>query len=61
MPPQKLPLGLVISAQPKWCRSAVITGVYKLTKLQEAQRRGLTIFWAYKLKAMLDWIESTRP
>jgi hypothetical protein len=41
--------------------AAVISGVYKVTKLQEAQRRGLTIFWANKLTAMLDWIELTRP
>ncbi len=40
--------------------AAVISGVYKLTKLQEAQRRGLTIFWSYNVEAMLDWIESTR-
>jgi hypothetical protein len=40
--------------------AAVITGVYKLTKLQDAQQRGLTIFWAYKLPAMLDWIDSTK-
>ncbi|WP_152052545.1 XamI family restriction endonuclease [Tautonia marina] len=41
--------------------TAVISGVYKLQKLEEAQRRGLTIFWAHSLNAMLDWIEKTRP
>jgi hypothetical protein len=40
--------------------AAVISGVYKLAKLQEAQNRGLTIFWAYNIDAMLDWIEATR-
>jgi hypothetical protein len=40
--------------------AAVISGVYRLRKLQEAQQRGLTIFWSYNLRAMLDWIESTR-
>jgi len=41
--------------------AAVISGVYKLKKLQEAQQRGLTIFWSYNLPVMLHWIESTRP
>jgi hypothetical protein len=41
--------------------SAVISGVYKLHKLQEAQRRGLTIFWSHTLTTLLDWIEQTRP
>jgi hypothetical protein len=40
--------------------TAVISGVYKLHKLEEAQRRGLTIFWAQSLTVMLDWIESTK-
>ena len=40
--------------------AAIISGVYKLMKLQEAQSRGLTIFWSYDLDVMLNWIESTR-
>lgn len=41
--------------------AAVVSGVFKLHKLQDAQRRGLTIFWAYNLQAMLDWIARTQP
>jgi hypothetical protein len=41
--------------------TAVISGVYKLHKLEDAQRMGLTLFWAHNLRAMLDWIERTRP
>ena len=40
--------------------AAVISGVYKLDKLEEAQRRGLTVFWAHSLIEMVDWIELTR-
>jgi hypothetical protein len=40
--------------------AAIISGVYKLHKLQEAQQRGLSIFWAHSLPVMLDWIERTR-
>jgi hypothetical protein len=40
--------------------AAVISGVYKAHNLKDAQSAGLTLFWAYKLDAMLDWIESTR-
>ena len=29
--------------------TAIISGVYKLHKLEEAQQRGLTIFWAHSL------------
>ena len=39
---------------------AVLSGVYKLHKLQEAQDRGLTLFWAHDLKSMMDWIEGTK-
>ncbi len=41
--------------------AAVISGLYKLGKLEEAQRRGLTIFWAHTLRGMVEWIERTRP
>jgi hypothetical protein len=40
--------------------TAVLSGVYKLRNLENAQRRGLTLFWAHELDAMLEWIESTR-
>ena len=40
--------------------AAIISGVYKLHKLQEAQQRGLSIFWAQRLPVMLDWIEQTK-
>lgn len=40
--------------------SAIISGVYKLHKLQEAQQRDLSIFWAHSLPVMLDWIERTK-
>jgi hypothetical protein len=40
--------------------AAVISGVYKLKKLEEAQRRGLTLFWSHNLAELLDWIEGTR-
>ena len=40
---------------------AVIGGVFKLEKLQDAQRRGLTIFWGHDIGVMMDWIEQTRP
>lgn len=41
--------------------SAVISGVYKLHNLRDAQDRGLTIFWAHDLKPLTDWITSTKP
>jgi hypothetical protein len=40
--------------------SAMLSGVYKLHNLVDAQDRGLTIFWAHDLKAMTDWIASTQ-
>jgi hypothetical protein len=39
---------------------AVLSGVYKLHNLVDAQDRGLTLFWAHNLQAMLDWVEATR-
>jgi hypothetical protein len=41
--------------------SAVLGGVYKLHNLQDAQTRGLTIFWAHDLTPLTDWIEKTKP
>lgn len=40
--------------------TAVLSGAYKLHSLVDAQARGLTLFWAHRLEAMLDWIGSTR-
>ncbi len=40
--------------------TAVLSGVYKLHNLQDAQDRGLTLFWAHDLKSMMDWIEGTK-
>lgn len=40
--------------------AAVLSGVYKLRHLQDAQVRGLTIFWAHDLEALTSWIELTR-
>jgi XamI restriction endonuclease len=39
---------------------AVLSGVFKLHNLMDAQRRGLTLFWSHELEHMLGWIESTR-
>jgi len=41
--------------------AAVISGVYKRHNLEDAQERGLVLFWAHDLNAMLAFIESTRP
>ncbi|MGX0978460.1 hypothetical protein ACSSVY_004200 [Roseovarius sp. MBR-51] len=40
--------------------SAVLSGVYKLHNLTDAQERGLTIFWAHDLEPLTDWIDQTR-
>jgi hypothetical protein len=40
--------------------TAMLSGVYKLHNLVDAQERGLMIFWAHDLQAMTDWIEATR-
>lgn len=41
--------------------AAVLSGVFKIHNLESAQARGLTLFWAHRLDAMIDFIESTRP
>lgn len=41
--------------------SALLSGVLKLRNLEDAQARGLTLWWAHDLDAMMNWIESTRP
>ena len=40
--------------------AAVLSGVYKLHNLEDAQNRGLALFWAHDLQALTDWIETTR-
>ena len=39
--------------------AAVLGGVYNLHNLQDAQDRGLTLFWAHDLESMIEWIQST--
>ncbi len=36
--------------------SAVLSGLFKLNNLAEAQHRGLTVFWAHELDALTTWI-----
>lgn len=40
--------------------SAVLSGVYKLKNLEDAQDRHLTIFWAHSLDELLKFIDQTR-
>jgi hypothetical protein len=40
--------------------AAVLAGVFKAHNLKSAQDDGLTLFWAHSLKALTDYIESTR-
>lgn len=40
--------------------AAILGGVYKLHNLQDAQRRGLTLFWDHQLAALTDWITATK-
>jgi hypothetical protein len=40
--------------------TAVLSGVYKLHNLQDAQTHGLALFWAHDLQKMIEWIEFTR-
>ncbi len=40
--------------------AALLSGVYKLHNLENAQARGLTIFWAHDLGEMVAWMERTR-
>ena len=39
--------------------TAVLSGVYDLHILEDAQARGLTLFWAHGLDQLTDWIAST--
>ena len=40
--------------------AAILAGVYKLRHLVDAQRRGLTLFWAHDLEPMIAFIDATR-
>lgn len=40
--------------------TAVLSGVYDLHNLLDAQARGLTILWAHDLKPLTDWIVETK-
>ena len=40
---------------------AVLSGVYKLANLIEAQERGLTLFWAHDLGAFVSWCDASKP
>jgi hypothetical protein len=39
---------------------AVLSGVYKLHNLIDAQQRGLTLFWAHDLDQLMAWIGQAR-
>ena len=41
--------------------TAVLSGVYKLHNLLDAQERGLTLFWAHDLNRLTDWLARTTP
>jgi len=41
--------------------AVVLSGVFKIHNLENAQTRGLTLFWAHRLDALISFIESTRP
>lgn len=40
--------------------AATLTGVFKLGNLVDAQKKGLTLFWAHDLGTLTGWIERTR-
>ncbi len=40
--------------------AAVLSGVFKVHNLADAQNRGLSLFWGHNLAALTDWIEQTR-
>lgn len=40
--------------------AAVLSGVYKLHNLLDAQNRGLSLFWAHELQQLTEWIATTR-
>lgn len=40
--------------------AAVLSGVYKINNLIEAQDRGLALFWAHDLSQLEAWLSGTR-
>lgn len=40
--------------------AAVLSGVYKLRNLNDAQRTGLTLFWVHDLDRLLEFIDQTQ-
>jgi hypothetical protein len=40
--------------------SAVLSGVYKLRNLDDAQKRGLKLFWAHDISRLAHWIAGTK-
>lgn len=40
--------------------AAVLSGVFKVENLQEAQERGLTLFWAHEFGALKQWLNSVK-
>lgn len=40
--------------------AAILAGVFKRHNLEQAQERGLTIWWSHDLDQMLSWIEQTK-
>ena len=39
----------------------MLAGVFKRNNLEQAQDRGLTLFWSHDLDELVAFIESTRP
>ncbi len=40
--------------------TAVLSGVFKLRNLEDAQSRGLALFWAHSLGELTDWVDRTK-
>jgi hypothetical protein len=40
--------------------AAVLSGVFKVRNLEQAQERGLSIFWAHDLDRLVRFINATR-
>lgn len=40
--------------------AAVLSGVFKVHNLESAQADGLTIFWAHRLNALVEFVEQTK-
>lgn len=40
--------------------ASVLSGVFKVENLREAQQRGLTLFWAHDFDALRQWLDSVK-